>query len=259
MSWRERWENLAQRIVDNIYDVPRYQPGEEARRPRLVAHRGCWNMTTHWENTIPAFYKARDLGAWAIEFDVRFTRDNVPVINHDRDLVRGHAAKGEIHQLTLMNLHARAPRIPQLKDVLCMEGLHFMIEIKEPLTSSQKDALAEHLKPFTPVVDYHFLTLRPEIVEIDSRFPAEAWILVGDLNIKSLLAVAKTRPVGGLAGHYVTVSDQVLQELNRAHMKAGTGFIPSFNVFRREWSRGVTWAFTNHLEKIVRDENWKSG
>ena len=46
----------------------------------VVAHRGV--STEAPENTIPAFQRAIDLGADAIEFDVRLTRDRVPIIYH---------------------------------------------------------------------------------------------------------------------------------------------------------------------------------
>ena len=46
----------------------------------IVAQRGI--PTESPENTIPAFQKAIDLGADAVEFDVRLTSDNVPIVYH---------------------------------------------------------------------------------------------------------------------------------------------------------------------------------
>jgi glycerophosphoryl diester phosphodiesterase len=46
----------------------------------LVAHRGVADGAP--ENTLPAFWKAIELGADAVEFDVRLTRDHEPVIYH---------------------------------------------------------------------------------------------------------------------------------------------------------------------------------
>jgi glycerophosphoryl diester phosphodiesterase len=50
----------------------------------VVAHRGASKYAP--ENTNAAFKKALELGANAIEFDVLFTRDDVPVIAHHYDL-----------------------------------------------------------------------------------------------------------------------------------------------------------------------------
>ncbi len=47
----------------------------------IIAHRGASAYTR--ENTMDAFQKAVEMGADAIEFDVRKTRDNVLIINHD--------------------------------------------------------------------------------------------------------------------------------------------------------------------------------
>jgi glycerophosphoryl diester phosphodiesterase len=46
----------------------------------VVAHRGVPIEAP--ENTIPSFQRAIDIGADAIEFDVRLTRDRVPIIHH---------------------------------------------------------------------------------------------------------------------------------------------------------------------------------
>jgi len=46
----------------------------------IVAHRGV--HTELVENTLPAFERAIELGADAVELDVRMTRDRVPVVYH---------------------------------------------------------------------------------------------------------------------------------------------------------------------------------
>ena len=46
----------------------------------IVAHRGV--IEEFPENTIPAFQRAIELGADAVELDVRLTRDQVPVVYH---------------------------------------------------------------------------------------------------------------------------------------------------------------------------------
>ncbi len=52
--------------------------------PLLIAHRGARLEAP--ENTIPAFARAIELGADGIEFDVRLTKDRVPVISHDEHI-----------------------------------------------------------------------------------------------------------------------------------------------------------------------------
>lgn len=50
----------------------------------VVAHRGANKHAP--ENTLAAFKKASEMGVNGLEFDVIFTRDNVPVIAHHPDL-----------------------------------------------------------------------------------------------------------------------------------------------------------------------------
>ena len=69
-------------------------------RPLTVAHRG--DSAHQPENTLPALAAAIAAKADAVEFDVRLSRDGVPVVQHDADLhrfggtrklVRRHSAK----------------------------------------------------------------------------------------------------------------------------------------------------------------------
>jgi glycerophosphoryl diester phosphodiesterase len=52
----------------------------------VIGHRG--NAARAPENTIVSFDQALALGADALEFDVRVTRDGVPVVIHDESLLR---------------------------------------------------------------------------------------------------------------------------------------------------------------------------
>ena len=54
--------------------------------PLIIGHRGASAVAP--ENTMAAFGEAIDVGADGIEFDVRLTRDGVPVVIHDGTLRR---------------------------------------------------------------------------------------------------------------------------------------------------------------------------
>ena len=70
----------------------------------LCAHRGA--MSTHPENTIPAFEEAIRLGAQMIEFDVQLTKDGALVLMHDATVDRTTNGKGKAADLTLAELKA---------------------------------------------------------------------------------------------------------------------------------------------------------
>ena len=55
-------------------------------RPLIIGHRGASAVAP--ENTMAAFREAIAVGADGIEFDVRLTRDRVPVVIHDSTLHR---------------------------------------------------------------------------------------------------------------------------------------------------------------------------
>ncbi len=55
-------------------------------KDRLVAHRG--DMTTYPENSVLALRAAARLGFNYIELDIQFSKDNLPIVIHDDNLVR---------------------------------------------------------------------------------------------------------------------------------------------------------------------------
>ena len=66
--------------------------------PLIIGHRGASAVAP--ENTLAAFHKAIDAGADGIEFDVRLSRDGVPVIIHDETLRRTALRSERIVDLT---------------------------------------------------------------------------------------------------------------------------------------------------------------
>lgn len=110
-------------------------------RPEKIAHRGAHD--THPENSIPAFERAIELGADAIELDVHATSDGIVVVHHDStvnsiDLPVAAIADLTSHELARYRL-ARGVPIPTLSDTLSAIGSRasVYIEIKarsiEPL------------------------------------------------------------------------------------------------------------------------------
>lgn len=108
----------------------------------VVAHRG--NSAGAPENTLEAFSQAVEMGADALEFDVRLTRDGIPVILHDPDLDRttnGHGRLGaySFDEVRTLDAGARSPSsggrrhvIPSLEEVLDrFRETPCVIEVKE--------------------------------------------------------------------------------------------------------------------------------
>jgi glycerophosphoryl diester phosphodiesterase len=108
----------------------------------VIAHRG--NRARTSENTIESLREAQLLGADALEFDVRVTRDGVPVVIHDPDVDRTTNGTGLVRSFTFQQLRTldasigastastTPERVPALEEVLeALPRVPLVIEVKE--------------------------------------------------------------------------------------------------------------------------------
>lgn len=85
------------------------------RLPLRLAHRGDWRRAP--ENTIEALLAAMAVpGCDGVEFDVRLSRDGVPVLLHDETLTRGQGRPKRVDQATAAELASAG--VPDLDAVL---------------------------------------------------------------------------------------------------------------------------------------------
>lgn len=118
--------------------------------PTIIAHRGASGDAP--ENTLSAIQKAIDIGVDYIEFDVRLTKDGIPVVIHDDMVFRttGYTHARYVHDLALDQIKIldvgswfdrrfAGETIPTLEEVLKVASLNqikLMIEIKKGIQSS---------------------------------------------------------------------------------------------------------------------------
>lgn len=69
---------------------------------KLIAHRGASGYAR--ENTMAAFIKATALNANCFEVDIQITKDNIPVVFHDSDLLRMYQLPQLIAEIGLSEL-----------------------------------------------------------------------------------------------------------------------------------------------------------
>ena len=84
---------------------PIIHPAEQellATKPLIIGHRGASKFAP--ENTIAAFERAIAIGADGIEFDVRLSKDGVPVVFHDANLKRTGLKDHAVSALTAREL-----------------------------------------------------------------------------------------------------------------------------------------------------------
>jgi len=99
------------------------------REPLIIGHRGASAVAL--ENTIAAFAAAIAAGADGIEFDVRLSRDGVPVIIHDDTLSRAHGVRRRVVDLTAEELRSvGVPSLRELFELMSGNSLLLCLEIK---------------------------------------------------------------------------------------------------------------------------------
>jgi glycerophosphoryl diester phosphodiesterase len=105
---------------------------------KVHGHRGARAVLP--ENTLAGFRYAISVGADYIEMDVAVTRDDVPVLSHDPVSRSGET----IRELTREELHRVDPTVPELAEVLALEGIGFNIEMKSYPEMPQLTPPPEH-------------------------------------------------------------------------------------------------------------------
>jgi glycerophosphoryl diester phosphodiesterase len=105
-------------------------------RPWVIAHRTCPRDAP--ENSLAGIAKAIELGADAVEIDVRRTADGEPVLMHDRWLLRTARRPWRVDQVELARLRglrlSGGESIPTLAEALAALGseLKVAIDVKDP-------------------------------------------------------------------------------------------------------------------------------
>ena len=112
-------------------------------KPLIWAHRGASGYAP--ENTIAAFEKAVELGAYGVELDIQMTRDHEIVVLHDETIDRTSTGKGWLKDFAFPELRhfdfsyqkkfPGSPRmhIPRMSEVFALikpTGLSINIELK---------------------------------------------------------------------------------------------------------------------------------
>ena len=117
---QDRIQHQCERLLDTW---PRRKPDSwRLQQCRVISHRGIHDNRRVLENTIAAFRAAAEAGVWGIELDLRWTRDDVPMVFHDRDLVRLRGLPVRIEDLAAARLAKQHPWIPTFKSVIAAFG-----------------------------------------------------------------------------------------------------------------------------------------
>ncbi|MBB3974853.1 glycerophosphoryl diester phosphodiesterase [Rhizobium azooxidifex] len=147
-----------------------------------IAHRGYHDMNrTVWENTLSAFSRAVDAG-FAIECDLQYAADGVPVVFHDEKLERLCAIPGDVRaktsvELGMLSIGGTKDKVPTLAQLLkLVDGrVPLVIELKglkdddEGFVASVLEIIEDYEGPIALMSFDHWLL--KELKELDAPRP----------------------------------------------------------------------------------------
>lgn len=119
---------------------------------QVIAHRTC--PLDAPENSRTGIRLAGELGAAAVEIDVRLSADGVPVLSHDRAtgrmtnrrLVVGRTSAAELTRLEIGNRGGVPETLPTLAEAAeaLPNGVAFAVDVKEPRALAAAIEVLEH-------------------------------------------------------------------------------------------------------------------
>ena len=248
--------------VNHLYaNLPQQLPEKrQLQNCRIISHRGEHDNTNILENTLAAFDLIKEKGIWGIELDIRWTKDLLPVVFHDKNLKRLFKSNLELSKITRDDLKTKFPLIPSLSEVIIRYGgkLHLMVEIKEevyPDPVYQNSLLQDLFSSLEPGKDFHFISLSPDMFKLIDFVPATTFLPIAELNVRQLSEISIQENYGGLLGHYLFLTKSYLIKHQMQNQMVGTAYIKSRNSLFRELNRGVDWVFSNNAIEIqsIRD------
>lgn len=135
--------------------------------PKIIGHRGAAAYAP--ENTLEGIHTAADMGIEWVEFDVKLTKDGVPILMHDETLERttnggdrpvAQTTYEEIKQLEAGSWFSdsfagiKIPTLEEAIEVLLERDLGFNLEIK-PCPGREKETAEVALDILTQIWDDH--------------------------------------------------------------------------------------------------------
>jgi glycerophosphoryl diester phosphodiesterase len=209
----------------------------KGRRTLRLAHRGDHRKAA--ENTIPAFLAAMARPACdGLEFDVRESRDGVPVLLHDATLARVQGRPEAAVELTASELEAIG--VPTLRAVLeAVPRRAFLdIELKEVLGRPLLEALAGGRGPdLTNAVVSSFdpLALR-KMRGLASGWPL--WLNAVDLR-PATIELARGLDCAGVSAEYHVIDERGVERAREAGLEVAAWTVTRRPSYARMVELGV--------------------
>ncbi len=219
----------------------------------VVAHRGASGYEP--ENTIRAFKKAIEMKADAVEFDVRLSKDNVPVVIHDETLNRTTDGTGRVDSYTseqLKNFNAgRGERIPLLSEALDLVygRICVLLELKEIRASRYALNLVESKDMLNQVmfVSFHEDALKAVAEANPNTYRGLIYAKPGDY-----ILIAKRIGCIAVMPYYKLATLKTVEFAHKLKLKVNVWTVDDLEVARKLVKMGVDSITTNKPDLIVK-------
>jgi glycerophosphoryl diester phosphodiesterase len=260
-------------------------------KPLILGHRGASAVAP--ENTLAAFSQAMLDGADGIEFDVRLSRDRVPVVIHDANLRRTASVDSQVCDLTSEQLQRidvgswfrpkpsgepvpsleppySDQRLPTLAQVLELfksnNGLLYLEMKADPGNGAQLAAtVAESVREseVAPrvVVESFDLPAIAAIKKIDPSIRTAALFEpklsrpISTIRRSKMVTLARSLNADEIALHYTLVSTAVVEKAREAGLETVVWTVDDPTWIRRARRLGVKAVISNDPATMVRQRN----
>lgn len=246
-----------QKVIDFVYAflLVKTPARGEINKVKIICHRG-WHDREIIENTLDAFKKAYENNFFGIELDVRWTKDLIPVVHHDKTTKRVFHKDIKISEVTFQQLRKQIPQIPTLDEVVsCFEDrIHYFIELKDTHYTNikkQKETLQSILSDLEAKENYHFLSLGLKQFELFDCFPRESMVFVATTNTKKISKICLENNYGGITGHYLLLSKRIAHIHRLRKQNIGVGFIKTKKTLYAQINKDIEWIFTDHPWRLT--------
>jgi glycerophosphoryl diester phosphodiesterase len=219
-------------------------------RPLIIAHRGASAVAP--ENTTAAFKAAIAAGADGIEFDVRLSRDGVPVVIHDDTLRRTHGMRRRVGDMTLNELNTvDVPSVEQLFELFQPNKLILYLEMKDIQIELAEACcrLVEEYRLKDRVVFECFEHSALEVVKhIDPKLKTAALF-----QPPSSFILKRAQAIGAseLALHHRLANKRLIEKAKLANLKIVTWTVDDPSWVSRAREHGIDALITNNPSALI--------
>lgn len=250
--------------------------------PLIIGHRGASAVAP--ENTLAAFERAMQDGADGVEFDVRLSRDGVPVVIHDASLARTATIDSLVVELSSEELqrtdvgswfirirkhgNVEFPRqtVPTLQQVFDFfrerEGLLYL-EMKSDrsegsiLAAATVRTIRQTAMNERVIVSSFDLSLVKEVRSIDSGIRTSAIFEPKTLRSAALVRsrlVERANASGAdeISLHHTLASRRLLETAHQAHLEVVVWTVDNPKWIERARSLGIKAVITNDPAGMLR-------